>query len=86
MLNMGLVVPRNLRTTSLNGLDREKGTITPCTKAKQRPQRPEVAYSITPLPFFCQPVSGENTAIFDFTFTPKFPKKKMQVKIENASF
>lgn len=71
MLNIGLVVLRNLPTTILNGLDgekdttngldHEKDTITPLMKAKPRPQRPECDYSITPLPFFCQPVLRENT-------------------------
>jgi hypothetical protein len=36
MLNMGLVVLRNLPTTILNGLDREKGTVTPLMKAKTK--------------------------------------------------
>ena len=76
MLNIGLVVLRNLPTTTTNGLDREKGTITPLVKAKQRPQRPECAYSITPLPFFCQPVLRENTGIFDFSITLNFRKRK----------
>jgi len=61
MLDIGLVVIRNLQTTTLNGLDGEKDTITPLMKAKLRPQRPECDYSTTPLPFFCQPVLRDNT-------------------------